>query len=83
MISRAKTRRAWLCGRRERRARSLALVQAAGLRRSVSRSTTISTGAPGTRCRSRTAAATTFAMASRPLIAATAAGSVPLALMPG
>ncbi len=53
------------------------------MRRSVSRSTTISTGLPGTRCRSRTAAATTFAMTCLPLIAATLAGSLPLALMPG
>ncbi len=83
MISRAKTRRAWLCGRRERRARSLARAQAAGSRRSVSWSATTSIGPGGTSWRFRTAVATTPPMASRPLIAAASRGSLPRALMPG
>ena len=83
MISRANTARARLCGRRDRRARSRARLMALGASVSFSWSAMISTGSRGTCWRSRTAAATTLAMASRPLISAVCGGSAPAALTPG
>ena len=81
--SRMKTGRAWLCGRRDLLAFSLARTHISRSSRSTSRWYRMSTARRGTCCLSLTAAATTRAMASLPLMTETSAVSSRCALTPG